>query len=113
MGTSQKTLDQVKSILGKLDRSIDDARQRRLGDPARPVGQASGVAPALSHNPIGIAPNLNTTIPGPAGLAAPATPNGTIPPGTLLGAPGTLPAAPATKSIYGRAQPIRPEARSA
>jgi len=30
MGTSPETFDQVKNILRKLDRSISDARQRRL-----------------------------------------------------------------------------------
>lgn len=30
MSTSKHTFDQVKSILGKLDRSIDAARARRL-----------------------------------------------------------------------------------
>jgi hypothetical protein len=30
MGTSPETFDQVKNILRKLDRSITDARQRRL-----------------------------------------------------------------------------------
>ena len=30
MGTSERALKQVKEILGKLDRSIDQARERRL-----------------------------------------------------------------------------------
>ena len=30
MGTSERTFNQVKEILGKLDRSIDQARQKRL-----------------------------------------------------------------------------------
>lgn len=30
MSTSQRTFEQVKSILGKLDRDIDAARQKRL-----------------------------------------------------------------------------------
>ncbi len=107
MGTSQKTLDQVKSILGKLDRHIDDARQRRLGDPLpRPVSPV--VAPVAS-NGLGV-PNLNTTIPGPGGVVsngnASLAGNGTLPP------LAPLPQAP-SKSLYGRAQPLRPEARSA
>lgn len=32
MGSSQQAFNQVKAILGKLDRSIDEARERRLGD---------------------------------------------------------------------------------
>jgi hypothetical protein len=30
MGTSERAFNQVKEILGKLDRSIDQARQKRL-----------------------------------------------------------------------------------
>ena len=33
MGSSNAAFDQVKSILGKLDRSIDEARARRLKGP--------------------------------------------------------------------------------
>jgi hypothetical protein len=46
MSTSQRAFDQVKSLLGKLDRDIDAARARRLntGSPA-PIGAVSaGVA---------------------------------------------------------------------
>ena len=36
MGTSERAFNQVKEILGKLDRSIDQARQKRLhGDEPR------------------------------------------------------------------------------
>jgi hypothetical protein len=41
MSTSQRTFDQVRSILGKLDRDIDAARQKRLQTrlpQAAPVG---------------------------------------------------------------------------
>lgn len=31
MAMSERTLNQVRNILGKLDRSIDEARERRLG----------------------------------------------------------------------------------
>ena len=41
MSTSQRTFDQVKSILGKLDQRIDALRERRTSDvipmPAAPV----------------------------------------------------------------------------
>ena len=37
MSTSQRTLEQVKSILGKLDRRIDAVRARRLGGPLPPA----------------------------------------------------------------------------
>jgi len=33
MASSSQAFNQVKNILGKLDRSIDQARARRLGDP--------------------------------------------------------------------------------
>jgi hypothetical protein len=36
MGTSPETFDQVKNILRKLDRSITDARQRRLNTDETP-----------------------------------------------------------------------------
>ncbi|MGD9688836.1 MAG: hypothetical protein AB7K52_02240 [Phycisphaerales bacterium] len=105
MGTSQKTFDQVKSILGKLDRNIDSVRQRRLGEPpARPspgYGATSGPALTQPGNVGGtvpgvIGPTLNTTIGAGPGVPPPATA-----------------APPASKSGYGRAQPLRPEARSA
>lgn len=45
MSTSQRTFDQVKSILGKLDRDIDAARQKRLQTrPTPPAMAASGGA---------------------------------------------------------------------
>ncbi len=105
MGTSQKTFDQVKSILGKLDRTIDDVRQRRLGDPVRP---AVGVAPATVSGPV-LSAGLNTTIPaGPVSSAiAPAAGLAKLPSPLAPPPPGP------SKSGYGRAQPIRPEARSA
>lgn len=106
MGTSQKTFDQVRSILGKLDRNIEDVRQRRLGDPIRPALPGSVPAPTPSSALIGA--GLNTTIPA---VGAP------IPNGQALSAkaPGLAPTPtpPPSKSAYGRAQPIRPEARSA
>ena len=61
MGPSEKSFQQVKSILGKLDRSIDSVRQARLqpGSPSTPatssgpqavpvVAQAKAVSPAPS-----------------------------------------------------------------
>ena len=56
MGASGKAFDEVKQILGRLDRSIDEARTKRLGpaepDPApaapsdRPIGAPQRPAPA-------------------------------------------------------------------
>ena len=87
MSTSQRTIDQVKSILGKLDRNIDAARARRMQDrPGTPPVSATTI-PA-------------TPAPGPT--LAPATmqsqPNTTI--------PATTPPS-ANRSQYGRATPMR------
>jgi hypothetical protein len=57
MSTSERTFSQVKAILGKLDRSIDEARERRTQRPAAPVAPApapvrentSSVAPTQSQ----------------------------------------------------------------
>ncbi len=46
MSTSDKTIAQVKDILRKLDRSIEDAREKRLrttGSAARPGESARGM----------------------------------------------------------------------
>ena len=41
MGTSERAFKQVKEILGKLDHSIDQARERRLhGDRPQPAESA-------------------------------------------------------------------------
>lgn len=57
MGTSERTFNQVKDILAKLDRSIDRAREKRLDvkqevpqsrDEAadRPIGRARPLRPS-------------------------------------------------------------------
>ncbi len=53
MSTSKQTFSQVKDILRKLDRSIDDAREKRL----RPALQA----PVAGHDPRAAGP---TPVPG-------------------------------------------------
>lgn len=50
MSTSKHAFDQVKSILGKLDRAIDATRARRL-DPAPAAGAGVGTAPIGSGSP--------------------------------------------------------------
>lgn len=46
MGPSEKTFSQVKSILGKLDRSIDQLRAQRTQPPAPvPAVEAARQAP--------------------------------------------------------------------
>lgn len=82
MGPTNKAYNEVKAILGKLDRSIDDARKRRLD-----TGPRSPATPAAT--PL-ISPTTQETLLG----------NGTA---------GTAPASSnRPSSIFGRAQPIRP-----
>lgn len=61
MSTSQRTFDQVRSILGKLDRDIDAARQKRL---QTRMPQPAPIAPSPA-------------MPGVASLATPRPMNGT------------------------------------
>lgn len=93
MSTSQRTFDQVKNILGKLDRNIDAARAKR-----------TQVRPPMPATP------------APVPAATGSTP---MSPNTLIGAPASTPAptptlsgqghtGPTQRSIYGRAQPLRP-----
>lgn len=84
---SQRSFDQVKNILGKLDRNIDAARQRRL----------QGPIPIAAPIPLPV-----TAAPRPAFVtpAAPMTPMPTFGTATPL------------RSVYGRATPMRPDART-
>ncbi len=62
MATSPETFNQVKNILRKLDRSIDDIRARRSTPPsssAGPVAAASGTLPAGLNVPPGRARPMN------------------------------------------------------
>lgn len=89
MSSTQRSFDQVRSILGKLDRNIDAARERRLQVPP-----AANTLPAPVPAPA----------PAPAAARQPFSP-----------APAPMPtfssAAP-QRSTYGRAQPMRPDRRS-
>jgi len=78
MGPSEKSFQQVKSILGKLDRSIDSVRQARLqpGTPSTPV---TTPAPIQAVQPVAQA--KPPVIPIPA-------------------------ATPAARPAFGRAQPL-------
>lgn len=97
MPTSQKTFEQVKNILGKLDARIDTLRQRRaepfaatggvaggasLSSPNQPVVPAAGDAATTSgFNPAGAANNgVQPGAHAHTGVAA------TIGPDTLIGA---------------------------
>lgn len=58
MSTSQRTFEQVKSILGKLDRDIDAARQKRLqarSPQPLPIQQPAAPTPPTPR-PGGISP---------------------------------------------------------
>lgn len=131
MGTSQKTFDQVRSILGKLDARIDNLRQRR----SEPVGQAAPLGQTTAGTNAGtnavqggysINGSANGTTGGPANAAIGGT-QGVIGPNTYIGGPAPQPSAtqnaatqtqPAqqvpsqgvapARSPYGRATPIRP-----
>lgn len=81
--TSERTISQVRAILNKLDRSIDEAREKRRHGPASPAPHTPA-PPAYATPPQTIAP-----APAPAG-ATPATPPST--------------------SGFGRAQPLRQQA---
>lgn len=81
---TERAFNQVKSILGKLDRSIDEARAKRLGDPEPAIGAAAPQASQIPQNTAPVAP------------AAPAA----IGPGTLIGKSEREP------SPFGRARPI-------
>lgn len=110
MATSQRALDQVRSILNKLDRDIDAARARRLHDPATgPIGAGPQSAPPPVIAPqsslqvgagtgAGVAPRpaLATNAPGPVPAKVP------LPGGLGAQAPANNPRSP-----FGRAQPMR------
>lgn len=64
MSTSEKTFTQVKDILRKLERSIDQAREKRLhhdDEPARHPAAAPAPAPSLP----GRAQPMNPARPAP------------------------------------------------
>lgn len=79
MGPSEKSFQQVKSILGKLDRSIDSVRQARLqpGSPSTPT---------------------SSPVPQAVPVVAQAKPVSTP--------PSTGSASPAARPNFGRAQPL-------
>lgn len=60
MATSQETFNQVKNILRKLDRSIDDIRARRGAPPETAGGTVGNAAPTAAINaPTGRARPMN------------------------------------------------------
>lgn len=110
MGTSEKTFQQVKAILGKLDRSIDSLRAQRTGDAP---GRDASAQPAQPSAGFASASPLNQTVGQPAGPSSgtgspSAMPAASQP--TLIGASNaqTSPAFNRPASPFGRATPIRP-----
>ena len=90
MSTSQRSFEQVKSILGKLDRDIDAARERRL--------QQRTPVPVPIAAPAGFVPPPSVA---PPPLRSPAPQ-----------APAPVPANDPGRSGYGRARPLRTDSRS-
>lgn len=101
MSTSERTFEQVKNILGKLDRNIDAARARRLHDDTPPgvmhgrpaaIGATQPTPPSTAHS----APAL-------IGGSTPQTSNSSH-------STPHVPAKPPmpSKSGFGRARPLRP-----
>ncbi|MEZ6243998.1 MAG: hypothetical protein R3B57_13255 [Phycisphaerales bacterium] len=80
MASTGKAFDQVKAILGKLDRQVDEARHKRLGDDDLPIRPARNESQASAFET-------------PASNGAP-DPNG---PNAGM---------PARQSKYGRARPL-------
>ena len=105
MGPTGKSYNDVKAILGKLDRHIDDARSRRLHTGPASAGTdqpVNGSAAAVGGS---VAPGLgmNGRAAASGAEAAPAATSPYI---------GAVPSQPSTAtrpgSVYGRAQPLRP-----
>lgn len=105
MGPTGKSYNDVKAILGKLDRHIDDARSRRLhtgpasSGPDQPVNSAASAVGGSMAGGLG----MNGRAAANGADAAPATAS------PYIGAvPSQPPTATRPGSVYGRAQPLRP-----
>lgn len=92
MATSQRTFQQVKNILGTLDRRIDALREQRLTPPAPPAAAGQGPGAMSPNTLIGAG---QTGALAPSGIPAPAKPAQPAPAGNP------------PRSIYGRATPLR------
>lgn len=123
MATSQKAFDQVKNILGRLDRNIDTLREQRTGTGAPAAPPANGTTNGVGH----YAPtNGSNGLPRPG--MNPADPH-RFATDQLIGVPkagGPTPmqqpapltpfsqqANPGGRSPWGRAQPLRRDAGAA
>ncbi|MFN0010645.1 MAG: hypothetical protein ACKVS8_03270 [Phycisphaerales bacterium] len=125
MATSQKAFDQVKNILGRLDRNIDSLREQRTGGSPNTTGSG-----AASNGATGHGPGNGQHGPVTNGVASPALVSGPrFAADQLIGLPkvtppsgpnGTQPLTPfspqpnqAPRSPWGRAQPLRRDAGAA
>jgi len=88
MQPSDKAFDRVKSLLGKLDRSIDDARRRRLTESDEGQPQLPLHAPPTTPTHHDREPQAASTPEAPARESRPEPPV-------------------RSESKYGRARPIR------
>lgn len=66
MNQSRDAFNQVKAILGKLDRSITEARSRRLGKPVDEPESPSGATPAAEPPSQELPRAQSTPTPAPA-----------------------------------------------
>jgi hypothetical protein len=94
MGSSGKAFDEVKAILGKLDRSIDQARHKRLGPDELETSENHSDA---DSGLIGRGEPSPDTVVGRAD--APKAPSAPV--------PNQAPARARSASEYGRARPLR------
>ena len=99
MAEMRRSFHSVKSLLGKLDRSIDEARSRRLGDPA----------PAAEGPDSGDNDGLETVIGRAESGRVPASDasDGAIGNDTNGAPPANQTVASPRRSVYGRAKPLR------
>lgn len=96
MGPNEKAFQQVKGILGKLDRNIDQLRNQRSVRPGTPTSHPQAVHASTT---VGTG---STSAPMPTPRPAPSVPGSTA---------GNTPAVPTPQrpaSIYGRAKPLPP-----
>jgi hypothetical protein len=75
MGPSEKAFNQVKSILGKLDRSIDQLREQRTTPPTATAAPAPGRAEAPKPAPPAPAPAVYRPSNSAYGRATPILPS--------------------------------------
>ncbi|MEM7754049.1 MAG: hypothetical protein AAF297_00255 [Planctomycetota bacterium] len=103
MAEMRRSFQNVKSLLGKLDRSIDEARSRRLGDPSPSDDSLESVENDGLETVIGRSEVGGGTQSGPGegarGSDAARTPGAGATPATAR------PASP-RRSVYGRAKPL-------